>query len=765
MQFRRHGTGLALLVLLQLCGSQNALSEGKSLPKVEIAKRGKAATGFLLSGRSSGTAFCVNPSGLFLTNSGVVQSAGGQPLRLILNPGLKNQQLLSAKVIRTDHSLGLALLKVESREKLPALPLGSAKGLTELAEVVALGFSIDARPVPVNEEYPSVSVRAGSISSLQRAKGELSHVQIDVNPGFPGGPVLDRQGRVVALVTGSSGARSSSAVPVNRLKEFASEPLVQFDPPTITPLNRHRPVTFKVQAGRVLPSAKPIRVDLKLTVEGNPRTLRMKSDGGVYHATVVPIPETAPRERIRAIVEFDHGIVSGHVQNQSIRVGDHKLKLSEIRSLRLRKAPAALLLNWKLVTGPLADLKEILVEAGGQKWQLSLKKASTITIDSHQTVLPVSYEILIQSGENPLARLKGEIDTSSSSLVQRERELDSHLRFAPMDNVVRLNLGTIQFIRAIERLGQSWYRHGIKPASTSAPFLRIPVPVNPAPAVVDYSTFRQILDRFHRDLGDAEKTLSAITQDNVKLSLRLARIRLDLDGDGQATDQFSDVLKQVMGRQLTLLRDNPDFLVRLDRGDVAWLRAYCHLLMGMLDAYLAVDTEVFFNEFADDVFLKAKKRDLPKELRNHPGLVIAEPKRLGSFRIHLIRVAELNRETWKHVRAESDNDFEWLPSPKQQGVLGLPVRDEMIDAWLDVVAETEALLKGNKVLPALFGVEKNETGLNVKTFLDDPPKEISDLNLPDKYWSKLPVVDIDKLFRFFAIFEGPSAVAYAAWFN
>ena len=50
--------------------------EGKPT-KVEIGKRGKAATAFVeVPGRGSGTAFSVHPSGLFITNEQVVRGAG-----------------------------------------------------------------------------------------------------------------------------------------------------------------------------------------------------------------------------------------------------------------------------------------------------------------------------------------------------------------------------------------------------------------------------------------------------------------------------------------------------------------------------------------------------------------------------------------------------------------------------------------------------------------------------------------------------------------
>ena len=146
------------------------------------------------------------------------------------------------------------------------------------------------------------------------------------------------------------------------------------------------------------------------------------------------------------------------------------------------------------------------------------------------------------------------------------------------------------------------------------------------------------------------------------------------------------------------------------------------------------------------------------------------PARLGRFRKHLIQVAALNGETWRHIRAETDDDHEWLPNPKQKGVLGLPVRDELIDAWLGMMAELEALLDGKRTfLKSLWN--KDGKGLNLKALFDDPPEKfVLDLtffqNLPDKYWSGGEDADTNALSRVIDLFlRDPTGVAFAVWFN
>src|SRR5262249_11337538 len=140
-----------------------------------------------------GSAFCVHPSGLFVTNEHVLRGAEGGTVQLVLNSGEKSQRVLSAKVARSTKEPDLALLRVESQDPLPALPLGTSEGLVELMEVVAFGFPFEDILALSKGEFPAISVNSGSVTSLRRKAGELHLVQVDVvlNPGNSGGPVLD----------------------------------------------------------------------------------------------------------------------------------------------------------------------------------------------------------------------------------------------------------------------------------------------------------------------------------------------------------------------------------------------------------------------------------------------------------------------------------------------------------------------------------------------------------------------------------------------
>jgi hypothetical protein len=281
----------------------------------------------------------------------------------------------------------------------------------------------------------------------------------------------------------------------------------------------------------------------------------------------------------------------------------------------------------------------------------------------------------------------------SGESAKGEQALDAALAANPKDDQIRFRLGVLRVVRAVERLCQSLHQYGAKSEHTALPFYRLPVPKNDDPAPVTDHAARRVLDDLIRDLAAAEATLAGVTDAGVKLPLRLAAVRLDLTGSGKPTDRFVDALRRLVRRDLDFLKGNPEFLVCFDRGDVAWLRAYCHLLMAMANFPLAFDTQEMFDRGADQLFAWPKKSaQLPPD--GQRAFVVKEPARLSRVRTHMLAVCALNRETWKFVLAETDDDHEWLPNPKQTGVLGLPVRAEMVEAWLGMIGEFEAALEG-----------------------------------------------------------------------
>jgi S1-C subfamily serine protease len=102
--------------------------------KAELSKIGKASTGLVectfSRGKGYGTAFCIHASGLFVTNQHVVTGGGdASSIVIVLDPSLKTQRVLTAKVLRVDKELDLALLQVVGAKDLKALPWARSRAL------------------------------------------------------------------------------------------------------------------------------------------------------------------------------------------------------------------------------------------------------------------------------------------------------------------------------------------------------------------------------------------------------------------------------------------------------------------------------------------------------------------------------------------------------------------------------------------------------------------------------------------------------------
>jgi hypothetical protein len=344
----------------------------------------------------------------------------------------------------------------------------------------------------------------------------------------------------------------------------------------------------------------------------------------------------------------------------------------------------------------------------------------------------------------------------------------------PGDDQAKFGLGVVRFLRAVERMTQSFHNYGMKAVDPNIPFLRLPIAKNPDPDRISHANFRRILDDFNRDIAAAERAFAEVKSDDVTLPLDLAEVKLDLAGDGKSADRLLDLLRRYLGGNPRFLATNPKFRVVFDRADVCWFRGYCHLLMAMTDFMLAFDGTKLFDSLAHLCFANprtpyAKSTEIPLNdlLDAAKDLRIIEPDRLKRVRRHLLKTCELSVEMWTRILAETDDDHEWLPGPNQTGVLGVKVTPEMIETWLALVKEVMAVLDGKKLIPGLAAVEPGE-GVNVKKLLESPPAKIDLFAWPAEgskpYREKGPMVDLTIWARAERVFGG-EFIGFAIWFN
>jgi putative serine protease PepD len=177
-------------------------------------------------GTATGSGFVVSSDGYVVTNDHVV--AGASSVTVKIGDG----KTLPAKVIGTDASTDLALLKV------------SASGLTPLtlgnSDAVEVGDSAYAIGNPYGLDR---TLTTGVISALQRQISSPNGYTIDnvlqtdaaINPGNSGGPLFNAQGQVIGvnsqIETGGSSADGSEggnvgigfAIPSNTVKNVVDQ--------------------------------------------------------------------------------------------------------------------------------------------------------------------------------------------------------------------------------------------------------------------------------------------------------------------------------------------------------------------------------------------------------------------------------------------------------------------------------------------------------------------------------------------------------------
>ena len=164
-----------------------------------------------------GSGVIIDEKGYILTNNHVIDDA--ERLKVTLPDG----KVLRGKVVGSDETTDLAVLKVESEQSLPATQLGNSDNLKTGQIVIAIGnpFGLTGGP----------TVSAGIVSSLNRSiqtrSGVLELIQTDaaINPGNSGGPLVNTKGEVIAINTANMPYAQGIgfAVPINTAKSILKE--------------------------------------------------------------------------------------------------------------------------------------------------------------------------------------------------------------------------------------------------------------------------------------------------------------------------------------------------------------------------------------------------------------------------------------------------------------------------------------------------------------------------------------------------------------
>jgi Do/DeqQ family serine protease len=170
----------------------------------------------------SGSGVIISEDGYVVTNNHVVDGADEVTVTL------SNRKSFKAKVVATDPSTDLAVVKVEAKG-LPFLLYGNSDEVKVGQWVLAVGYPLSLETT-VTAGIVSAKGRSIDINSRQSQTPVESFIQTDaaVNPGNSGGPLINPQGQLIGINSAIASPTGSYAgysftIPVNIVKKVVTD--------------------------------------------------------------------------------------------------------------------------------------------------------------------------------------------------------------------------------------------------------------------------------------------------------------------------------------------------------------------------------------------------------------------------------------------------------------------------------------------------------------------------------------------------------------
>lgn len=213
--------GLAAL----LAAAPAAAQAPKTMTVAELVRTVKPAVVYIATydakGQQEGlgSGFVVDASGVVVTNLHVIQGAKALSVKMA-----DGEVYDKVEIVDYDARRDIAVLKVKPYGRLPTVSLGDSDRVEIGEDAVAVG----------NPKGMEHTVSSGLISAMRQDEGyKLIQISVPISPGSSGGPLFDRQGRVIGITTaqlrGEGVQNLNFAVPINYAK-----PLIDPKAPTMT---------------------------------------------------------------------------------------------------------------------------------------------------------------------------------------------------------------------------------------------------------------------------------------------------------------------------------------------------------------------------------------------------------------------------------------------------------------------------------------------------------------------------------------------------
>lgn len=392
----------------------SATSDQK-MSRPQLAGLAKLATALVeVDQKGFGTAFCIDRSGLFLTNMHVVKDAPNDGINLILNPSLPTQKKLKARVMSTDEKADLALLAVEKsvvNVLFTPLEAGDDSNLSELTELLVFGFPFGTA-LAKEGTYPAISANVVNVSSLRNDGSGLNFIQLDsnLNPGNSGGPVILPNGKFVGIIEGGiPGAGINIAIPVSKVVRFLNSANLILNHPSITMANIGSPMKFSAKFIR--PPAKKDLISMELIIKSpgeKARRYPMTESIGEYHATI-PYVATTPPYSTSVKINYTDGELITQAGDTDISIGDTTIRLSDIAKLKTGAPCEAIFRTGGAHQGTIPSNTTIPCKIGAKTFPFPVAEIISMEVEPLELFLDLECAVVAKSDGKEFARFEESI--------------------------------------------------------------------------------------------------------------------------------------------------------------------------------------------------------------------------------------------------------------------------------------------------------------------------------------------------------------------
>lgn len=179
----------------------------------------------MASYQRGGAGVVIHPSGVIVTNAHTITKA--DTIKVIFH----DKTAVPAQVARFIKNLDFALLKINPPFPLKVIPIADSDKIHLGDEIITVGNSKLLKQTLSGGKIIGIGTNR-SQQSKGNAQTDLIQTTITLYEGDSGGPLFDRQGRLIGLMTAQETSRghSSFAIPSNKIKKYLIEYLNETKP-------------------------------------------------------------------------------------------------------------------------------------------------------------------------------------------------------------------------------------------------------------------------------------------------------------------------------------------------------------------------------------------------------------------------------------------------------------------------------------------------------------------------------------------------------